>query len=861
LNDLEGTFVDANKAAEKLIGYSKEDMIGKNMLDLGVLPEDQIEQVIESLEKNIKDEPTGPQEFKLMKRNGSLVPVEISTFPIKIHEKNLVLGIARDITERKKSEDILRESEEKFRSLIEDSTDIVLLLDENGEISYVSPSIEKVWGYSVDEILEKDLDYYLNEFLHPDDLESVMKAYINETENPGSLETIECRFKHKDGTWGYVQARGNNLYDNPAVKGLVITLTDISEQKKAEDEIQIREKKYRSLIDNLSDTVIECDSDGNFSYASPQVTDIFGYTPEEIVGQNAFEFIHPDDLEAAMDAMAEALNKGEKYNLEYRTKHKDGHYIYVSGSGKVLQEEGGIRIVGVVRDITERKQWEEELHRSFSITRATLESTEDGIVVVDNKGEVKIFNEKFVDIWGIDSEHLITYDIKILNKFIIDKIKDPFTFVEVQNELENHLDVESFDSFEMKDGRILEVTSKPQYVGEAIVGRVWSYRDITERKHAEEAIKNSEAKFRQFFENDPEYCYMVSAEGKIIDVNKAAIEMMGYKKEELVNKHVNMIYAPQEIKKIDGLINEWLETGVIENEELNIITKSGEQRTILLSANNILDDRGKLLHSISVQRDITERKCAQEELERTLNELERSNKELEQFAYIASHDLQEPLRMVSSYVELLNRRYGDKISDEADDFINFAIEGTKRMQRLINDLLKYSRVSTRGKNLETTDTENVLNDVLSDLGMMIEDSGATVTHDKLPMVQGDDVQLGQVFQNLVSNALKYHGIEKPNVHVSAEKKGNEWLFSIKDNGIGIDEKYETRIFQIFQQLHPKGKFPGTGIGLAVVKRIIERHKGKIWFESEPGSGTTFYFTIPTTIETDELESEVKKEEE
>jgi light-regulated signal transduction histidine kinase (bacteriophytochrome) len=229
--------------------------------------------------------------------------------------------------------------------------------------------------------------------------------------------------------------------------------------------------------------------------------------------------------------------------------------------------------------------------------------------------------------------------------------------------------------------------------------------------------------------------------------------------------------------------------------------------------------------------------------ERTF-ELQRSNEQLEQFAYVASHDLQEPLRMVSSYVQLLAQRYRGKLDQDADDFINFAVDGANRMSTLIQDLLTYSRVGTRGGDFVLTDAGAAVNQALRNLAAAIEDSGVVVTCDELPEVVADKSQLVQLFQNLIGNAIKFRGEAAPTVHVSAEAHPTEWLFTVKDNGIGLDMAYASRIFVVFQRLHAQGQYPGTGMGLAICQKIVERHGGRIWVEATPGQGATFSFTLP-----------------
>jgi light-regulated signal transduction histidine kinase (bacteriophytochrome) len=252
---------------------------------------------------------------------------------------------------------------------------------------------------------------------------------------------------------------------------------------------------------------------------------------------------------------------------------------------------------------------------------------------------------------------------------------------------------------------------------------------------------------------------------------------------------------------------------------------------------------------IAVVQDITDRKRAEEELQRTMENLKRSNAELEQFAYVASHDLQEPLRMVTSYLQLITQRYQGRLDPDADEFIAYAVDGATRMHRLISDLLAYSRVGTRGKPFEPADCQAALDQALANLEIAIEEAGATVTRDPLPIVPADERQLVQLFQNLIGNAVKFHGQAPPCVHISAQcrrEAGDEWVFSVRDNGIGIDPQQFERIFMVFQRLHTVAEYSGTGIGLAICKKIVERHGGRIWVESEVGKGATFYFTLPAS---------------
>jgi PAS domain S-box-containing protein len=381
----------------------------------------------------------------------------------------------------------------------------------------------------------------------------------------------------------------------------------------------------------------------------------------------------------------------------------------------------------------------------------------------------------------------------------------------------------------------------------------------------QEAAHLLERRFNVLVENATDCVSLLGADGRFIYASPAASRINGYSQEEFINQNAFHIIHPEDVPHVQQAFMQILQQpGAMTSREFRLRHRDGSWRWIDATASNRLDDPA--LRGIVVNyRDITDRK--QLEAARTFTEeLTRSNQELEQFARVVSHDLQEPLRMVTAFVRLLSERYKDKLDERGDEFISFAVDGATRMQAMIADLLTYARLGGRGLVLAPADTEAILSTALRNVKISLEESGSVVTHDPLPVVKADEGQLVQVFQNIIGNAIKFRRPDiAPRIHCSAVRApgpepfavpeagtGSElngpgyWRFCVSDNGIGIESQFYDRIFEVFQRLHTREQYQGTGIGLAICKKIVERHGGRIWVIATPGLGSTFSFTLPAS---------------
>lgn len=480
------------------------------------------------------------------------------------------------------------------------------------------------------------------------------------------------------------------------------------------------------------------------------------------------------------------------------------------------------------------------LEESEAQTRAIVETAADGIITVSDKGIVDSFNKAGEAIFGYAAGEVIGQDIRMLMRRAYGEEEGFPACYLVNNGCQETKSNTREAPGRRKDGTVFPMDLAISEVRQAN-RRMFTFivRDVTERKRTEEALKLQSTAL----ESAANAIVITDREGTILWTNDAFTRLTGYSREEAIGSNTRMLKSGVQDQSFYKNLWNTIFAGKVWRNELVNRRKNGDLYSEEMTITPVRDERGAITRFVAIKQDVTERKQAEKKLEKLLVDLERSNEELRQFAYVASHDLKEPLRMVASYTQLLEKRYSDRLDTDAKEFIHFAVDGATRMQRLIDDLLTYSRVGYRADPFEATDCRCVLDQVISNLSVAVAENDAVITYNDLPTVMADGPQMMQLFQNLLGNAIKFRSAHAPKIHVSAERNGQDWLFSFRDNGIGIDPQYSDRILLIFQRLHSRDKYPGTGIGLAICKKIVERHGGRIWFTSEPGEGSTFFFTI------------------
>jgi len=871
-----GEIVLVNVQAEKQFGYRRDELVGQKVKS--IIPEGFAERLIadatrsaaEALEQQIGM----GIELSGRRKDGSEFPIEIMLSPLESAEGILVTAAIRNISVRKAAEmhlaqmegrrrlveDALRESEERYRMLLDGIQDYaVFVMDARGQVLSWNAGAERIKGYKADQIIGHNFSC----FFPPEDIargrpEEVLRI----TAASGRHEERGMRVR-KDGS------RFLAGLTFTALRGPAGDLQGFSEFSHDLTESQESEAKYRGLLEAAPDAMVVVDQRGEIVLLNVQAEKQFGYRRDELVGQKVKNIIPEgfaerliaDATRSTADALAQQIGMG----IELIARRKDGSRFPIEIMLSPLESAEGVLVTAAIRNISARTDAEKHLVQMESRYRGLLEAAPDAMVVVNQGGEIVLLNVQAEKQFGYRRDELVGQKVKNIipqgfaERLISDATRSAADALAQQIGMGIELIARRKDGSEFP----IEIMLSPLESAEGILVTA-AIRNISVRKAAEEHLVQMESRYRGLLEAAPDAMVVVNQGGEIVLVNVQAEKQFGYRRDELVGQRVKNIIPEGFAERLiaDGTRSaaDALAQQIGMGIELSGRRKDGSRFPIEIMLSPLESAEGILV--TAAIRNISARKKSEEdnaELERRVEErtkelgvanqvLEQSNLELKQFAYVASHDLQSPLRSISGFVQLLQLEYEGKLDEQAQDWIRRTVQSIEQMQTLIRDLLSYYRVDARSRPFTPIPFVDIANDAITLLDSSIHDSGAQVTWDPLPEIMGDRSQLVQLIQNLIGNGLNYRGEQPPRIHLSAERSGGEWIFSVRDNGIGIAPEYHEQIFEIFRRLHDQKEYPGTGIGLAVCRRVVNRHGGRIWVESEPGHGSTFCFTIPERTE-------------
>jgi len=841
-------FLSVNPSFEAMTGLSASDIVGRTVLE--VLPH---------------TEPSWIERYGAVVATG--VPATFEDFAAELNRYYRVVAyspqpgrfatLIEDITERKASERSLEMSQERLQLALAATCQGLYDLDMRTGLATVTPEYRRVTGDS-----EVDLTVSLSEFkrqIHPDDAPRVMAVIEAFTRGDIDEYREEYRIRHRSGSWVWVRSLGAVVEREPDGRAARVlgTHTDITQQRETESALRETADLLQAALDQSPAGIAIANApDGALRYVNQAGLNIRGGDLGSIAdagfeGYVAAWRLHDLDgapLDWDQVPLTRALLYGETNSREFIVRRaEDDDRVVIANAAPIIGGQGVvIGAIVVFTDITERKLMEQALRRSELLLAASVESQKSTILFsIDAKYRYLYFNAAHVDVMRYAYGQEIEVGVNILDCITSDEDR-----VAAKENYDRALAGESHSNIRVYGDRELayyESFFNPIIDADgAVIGATGLARDITERMRAEARLAETSSYLDTLFQYSNAPIIVWDSELTITRFNPAFEELSGLRADDVVGKRLQLLFPPDQAKNSPDYLTDALEGKRWEAVEIPVTAVDGSVHTVLWSSTIIHDESGEhTIATIAQGHDITERKIAEDALITAVGSLQRSNQDLEQFAYIASHDLQEPLRMVSMYTELLRRRYHGQLDADADEFIDYAVEGAKRMSQLLADLLDYSRVGTRGKQPLPVCAQTAMEEALANLQGQIDDTGACISVGALPNVIADESQLMRVFQNLISNSLKFHreGVP-PTVAITAEPEGTLWRFCIVDNGIGIESEYFSQAFETFRRLHPRASFPGTGIGLAICKRIVERLGGTIWVESSSETGTTFCFTLP-----------------
>jgi PAS domain S-box-containing protein len=608
-------------------------------------------------------------------------------------------------------------------------------------------------------------------------------------------------------------------------------------------DLELARQQAASVIESAPTGMVMIDCHRTIVLVNAMAEKMFGYRRDQMLGQpiemllpERYRSAHPDQIAGYLyDPTARRMGAGR----DLTALRADGSEFPVEIGLNPVRTAEGLFVLSAIVDLTERQQIEANAEKSAQWLQMVVESAKDhAIIALDPEGNVTSWNVGAERLTGYQADEVLGMHFSCF--YTHEAINEGLP----ARELAKAFQEGSFQDEGLrvrKDGSTFwanVVVSSLRAPNGRLLGFSNITRDLTERRRADDRFKAS-------IEFAPTAMVMVDRRRTIIVVNAMVESLFGYARNELLGQSIEILlperYRSGHPDKVARYFDSPIARRMGDGRDLSGLRKDGSEFPIEIGLSPVETDEGLFVLSTIV--DITTRKQTEAKIQDVINALAQSNSELEQFAYIASHDLQEPLRKISSYCQLLREEQGDRLDEDGLDYLDVAINGAERLRTLVRDLLAFSRITTRGKPVAPTDANKCLAAAIDNLELAIEECGAQITYGHLPIVLADESQLILLFQNLIGNAIKFRGDAPPEVHVSGRRVGSQFEFFVRDNGIGIDPKFEDRIFKIFQRLHNRREYSGTGIGLALCKRIVERCGGRIWIESTPGAGSTFFFCL------------------